>query len=182
MTDDFAVGLVGRVTPIKDVKTFVKACALVSRKHPQVKFYVLGPWEEDPDYVDECKSLSRDLSVDRVLDFTGKVNMSDWYPKLDLVVLSSVKEAQPLVLIEAMCSGIPSVATRVGGVHEIIEDSGLIVNPKRPSDMAEAIEKFITDRDFYHKCVKAGLEKARSTFSLETMIDNYRNLYKRHMT
>ena len=126
----FAVGLVGRVTPIKDVKTYVKACALVLEKYPFVKFYVLGPWEEDPVYVEECQSLSRDLSIDNSLEFTGKVNMSDWYPKLDLVVLSSVKEAQPLVLIEAMCSGIPSVATRVGGVHEIIDDSGIIVNPR----------------------------------------------------
>jgi len=180
LTDDFAVGLVGRVTPIKDVKTFVKSCALVYAKFPKVRFYILGPWDEAPEYVEECKSLSRDLSIDRVLEFTGRVNMNEWYEKLDLVVLSSVKEAQPLVLIEAMCSGIPSVATRVGGVQDIISESGLIVNPKRPSDMAVAIEKFITDKPFYQKCVKTGLEKAKSTFSLEQMINNYRNLYERH--
>jgi len=174
----FRVGLVGRVTPIKDVKTFIKACALVARRHARTEFFVLGPWEEDPDYARECQFLSRDLGIDRQLSFPGKVDVRQWYPKLDLLVLSSVKEAQPLVLIEAMCAGVPTVSTRVGGVAEIIEGCGLIVNAKRPSDMASAIERFIVDEPFRNTCIQVGIDRARRVFSLQRMMDDYRALYR----
>lgn len=174
----FRVGLVGRVTPIKDIKTFVKACALVSRRHPRARFHVLGPWEEDPQYARECMSLARDLGIDRILTFEGKVNVLEWYPRLDLLVLSSVKEAQPLVLIEGMVAGVPSVATKVGGVAEVIEDCGLVVHPKRPTEMARAMERFIDEPEFHARCVAVGLERARKLFSLDAVVDAYRRLYR----
>ena len=177
----FRVGLVGRVTKIKDIKTFIKACALVARNHPNTEFSVLGPWEEEPEYAQECRFLTRDLGIDRQLQFPGKVDVRKWYPKLDCLVLSSVKEAQPLVLIEAMCAGVPTVATRVGGVAEILEGCGQVVNAKRPTDMAKAIERYIVDQNYRHKCIQHGIERAKKVFSLERMITNYRNLYGSHL-
>ncbi len=177
----FRVGLVGRVTKIKDIKTFIKACALVARDNPKSEFFVLGPWEEEPEYAQECRFLTRDLGIDRQLKFPGKVDVRQWYPKLDCLVLSSVKEAQPLVLIEAMCAGVPTVATRVGGVSEILEGCGQVVNAKRPSDMAKAIGRYITEDKYRHQCIQKGIERAKKVFSLENMITNYRNLYNSHL-
>ena len=179
--DIFRVGLVGRVTKIKDIKTYIKACALVARHHPKTEFSVLGPWEEEPEYAQECRFLTRDLGIDRQLLFPGKVDVRQWYPKLDCLVLSSVKEAQPLVLIEAMCAGVPTVATRVGGVSEILEGCGQVVNAKRPSDMARAIERYIVDGKYRHNCIQKGIERAKEIFSLDNMITNYRNLYRSHL-
>ena len=126
------VALIGRVVEIKDVKTFIRACALVHAALPAARFLILGPTEESPDYAAECRALVTALGLDDAITFTGRVNVLEWLPKIDLVVLTSLSEAQPLVILEAGAATIPIVAPDVGCCRELIEgrvDQPLAVGP-----------------------------------------------------
>lgn len=90
------VGFVGRVVPIKDVKTFIKACKIIADLLPGTKFSIAGPVDEDPDYFKECKSQVTLLGLEDAITFTGRVDVLELYKELDVVVLTSISEAQPL--------------------------------------------------------------------------------------
>lgn len=176
----FRVGTVARVTPIKDVKTFIKACCLVGREREDVEFHILGPEDESERYAQECRFLARDLGVDLRLHFEGRVDVKEWYPKLDVVVLSSVKEAQPLVLIEALAAGCACVATRVGSVPEILHGLGELVQPKRPTAMAEAILRLLDDPEKRARRAEAGRKKVKEVYDLDMVVDEYVAMYRRY--
>ncbi|MBM4396723.1 MAG: GT4 family glycosyltransferase PelF [Deltaproteobacteria bacterium] len=114
------IAMVGRVAPIKDVKTFIRAARMVAEVIPDARFYVLGTPDEDESYFEECERLVRVLSLNRCFEFTGPVKMAEWYPQLSAVVLTSISEAQPFVLLEAMRAGVPVVATNVGACAELV--------------------------------------------------------------
>jgi glycosyltransferase involved in cell wall biosynthesis len=118
------VALLGRVVPIKDIKTFIRACAIAHAQKPHLRFVVLGPADEDPEYADECMRLVADLALGDVLTFAGRVRIEDWMAKIDLLVLTSLSEAQPLVILEGGACGIPVVAPDVGSCREMIEGRG----------------------------------------------------------
>ena len=119
--EEFSVGFVGRVVPIKDVKNFIIASKIVSEHIEKVKFYIIGPQDEDKEYYEECMQLVSNFKLDNIVIFTGKADVREYYSFIDVLVLSSIREAQPLVILEGYCAGIPSVSTRVGNVPEMLD-------------------------------------------------------------
>src|SRR5690606_24470193 len=95
------IGLIGRIVPIKDVKTFVRAIQLVARELPDVEGWIIGSSEEDPAYEDECRALAASLGVGERVRFLGHQSVVDVLPKLGLLMLTSISEAQPLAILEA---------------------------------------------------------------------------------
>ena len=95
----FRVGLVGRVVPIKDLKTFIKAVRFMKEHIAGLEVYVIGPTDEDEDYFAECQTMVSALGLHEVIRFTGQVDVKGWYPALDVQVLTSISEGQPLVLL-----------------------------------------------------------------------------------
>lgn len=182
------VGFVGRVVPIKDVKTFIKACKLVADRYDKVEFWILGPTDEDEDYFKECQSLTKLLNLDEKLEYFGKVDVRQYYPKLDVFVLTSISEGQPLTILEAMAVGVPSVATRVGACEELIygrtdEDkalgpAGSVTNIGKPKETAEAIYKIISDKAVHDKMVESGYKRVEKYYLEETLIEKYMQLYR----
>jgi len=132
------MALIGRVVPIKDTRTFIAAAAAVRCQLPNLRALVMGPTDEDPAYADECRELVAELGLEGCIEFTGAVLIAHWLPKVHVVVLTSLSEAQPLVLLEAGAAGIPCVATNVGACREIIEGAGEEDDPREPGG-------FITD-------------------------------------
>ena len=114
------VGFVGRVVPIKDVVTFVKACDLALRS-VDLDVRIIGPVDEDPDYVARCRALVERLGRQEQIRFVGPKPPSEIYGDLDLVALTSFSEGQPLVMLEAYACGVPVLATDVGACREMIE-------------------------------------------------------------
>jgi glycosyltransferase involved in cell wall biosynthesis len=123
------MALIGRVVPIKDTKSFIVAAAAVRRERPDLRALVMGPTDEDPAYVAECRQLIADLQLEDCVELTGAVRIADWLPKVHVVVLTSLSEAQPLVPLEAGAAGVPCVATGVGACREIIEGAGTPEDP-----------------------------------------------------
>ena len=126
------MALIGRVVPIKDTRTFIAAAAAARRTVPDLRALVMGPTDEDPAYVAECRRLVMELGLEDCVEFTGAVQLAQWLPHVHVVVLTSLSEAQPLVLLEAGAAGIPCVATDVGACREIIEGAGGEDDPPEP--------------------------------------------------
>ena len=137
------VGIVGRMVPVKDHATFVAAAARLLQRRDDVEFVFIGGGE-----------LEGELRADvERRGLIGKMHFLGWqrhlerlYPDLDVVALSSVNEGTPVALIEAMCSGVPVVATRVGGVADLLGqgERGELVPVKDPNSLADGIDRSLT--------------------------------------
>lgn len=181
------IALIGRVVPIKDIKTFIRACANIKSQIPDVRAYIMGPTNEDALYFDECKSMVKHLSLEDNVTFTGKVDITTYIPEIDVVVLTSISEAQPLVILEVGAAGIPSVATNVGACSELIEGrsdespklapGGAVTPLANPSATAEAVCKLLTDSDWYTHCSLAAKERVRTYYVKALQQQAYTNLY-----
>jgi glycosyltransferase involved in cell wall biosynthesis len=181
------VALIGRVVPIKDVKTFLRGMALLHQKIPTVRVWVLGPTEEDEEYYQECKALADSFSKELDVQFLGKVNMTEYLSKIDVVVLSSISEAQPLVLLEAGAAGVPCVATNVGDCRDLLggreaEDqalgsSGLICPLADPEGLAEQTYTLLTDKELYQRCAKTAKKRTKKYYSVDLQNQRYSDLY-----
>ncbi len=114
------VGFIGRVVPIKDVKTLLRAARSVCERMPEVEFLIAGPYAEDPIYFEECQKIVQLLHIDKKVHFLGMQKIMEVLPKMDVLVLTSISEGLPLVILEGMAAGKPIVATDVGACRELI--------------------------------------------------------------
>jgi len=114
------VALIARIVAIKDVKTFIRAVKILQYHLPDVEALVMGPTEEDPTYFQECLALVENLALENTVTFVGRVNIEEYLGKIDLIALTSISEAQPLVILEAGAAGVPTVAADVGACSEIL--------------------------------------------------------------
>ncbi|MBE0622484.1 MAG: GT4 family glycosyltransferase PelF [Burkholderiales bacterium] len=181
--------LIGRVVPIKDVKTFIRAMRTVVNRLPQAQGWIAGPEEEDPSYAAECKSLVRNLDLGDSVKFLGFQKLTELLPKVGLVVLSSISEALPLVLLEGYAAGVPAVCTNVGSCMQLVhggepEDralgaSGRVVGIADPPALAEAALELLADQAAWNAAAQAGIRRVEAYYSQERMFGAYREIYER---
>jgi glycosyltransferase involved in cell wall biosynthesis len=180
------VGFVGRVVPIKDVVTFVKACDLALRS-VDLDVRIIGPVDEDPDYVARCRALVERLGREEQIRFLGPKPPSEIYRDLDLVALTSFSEGQPLVMLEAYACGVPVLATDVGACREMIEGrtaedralgpSGIVCPVASPTRTAEALVLLAHDERLRRRMGHAGRRRVTIYYQRRTMLASYRALY-----
>jgi glycosyltransferase involved in cell wall biosynthesis len=185
------VALIGRVVPIKDIKTFIRSVGLVKNHMPDVRALILGPTDEDPQYYTECQNLVEILGLQDNVEFTGRVKIDDYLPQIDVLALTSISEAQPLVMLEAGAAGIPLVATNVGACSEIIEGSdeempalgsaGAVIPLASPAATAAAITKLLADQEAYQGASATIRKRVHEYYNLATQLQAYRNLYAQHL-
>jgi len=189
--DRFTVCFVGRVCPIKDVMTFVSAMRLVADEIPNLLVRVLGPMDEDPEYAEMCQRHARALGLEKNLAFEGKVNVLEELPKVDVMVLTSISEAQPLVILEAGAVGIPTVATDVGSCSELlygrtpedraVGEGGIITPMASPGETAKAVLRLYHDPGLRRRMRDAMRERVQRFYDQKDMIAAYDELYQRHI-
>jgi glycosyltransferase involved in cell wall biosynthesis len=180
--------LIGRVVPIKDIKTYIRAMRTVVNRMPEAQGWIAGPEDEDPDYVDECRDLVNGLGLDGSIKFLGFQQMTELLPRIGLVVLSSISEGLPLVLLEGFAAGVPAVTTDVGSCRQLIygldeQDqafgaAGRIVNIADPQALAEAALELLTDEAAWHAASKAGIRRVEAYYTQEQMFASYRAIYE----
>ena len=183
-----AIALVGRVVPIKDVKTYVRACAILVRKVPDVLCYVLGPMDEDPPYAAACLALVQQLGLQKHVEFTGMANLMDYFGRIDVMVLTSISEAQPLVILEGGAARVPSVATDVGACRELIfgrsEEvpnlgaGGRVTEIGNPADIADALAELLLDEPLRQRCGAVMQARVRSSYDKVDLHVRYARLYQ----
>jgi len=178
------VALVGRVVPVKDVETFVRSARLVADELPRAEFVVVGPLDHDRAYVERCGELVKTLGLAERLTFAGERDKTSLYEHLDVVVLTSRSEAQPLVLLEAMAAGVPAVATAVGGCHELLRGgsarpAGIVTPVRDPQATADAVLAICLDEGLRARLADGGRERARRQHSPALLLSAYREVYER---
>ncbi len=185
------VGFVGRVVPIKDVKHLIKACAMVAEALKDVEFWVVGPTEEDPAYFEECKELVEMLGLEK-LTFTGSQDVKKIYPEIDILVLTSVSEGQPLSVLEAAAAGVPTVSTDVGACRELIEGglseedraigpAGAVTPMGDAKATAQAIIELLEHPDLLDRMSVAGVRRAERYYGEKAMLERYHEIYSKYV-
>jgi len=187
----FVIGFVGRVVPIKDVKTLLMACRQVLDRVPNTEVYIIGPTEEDQQYYEECLTLTSLLGMEGKIRYTGRANVREYYPKLDVLVMTSVSEGQPLVILEAWCAEVPIVATDVGACSEMIlggdeEDkalgaAGFVTQVGSPQETARALIALAENPTMAREMGRVGLARLKKYYDFKDMIERYRAIYRRNI-
>ncbi len=185
------IGLIGRVVTIKDIKTYIQAARIVLQKLPTASFYIIGPTDEEQEYFEECKMMVEALHMENNIIFTGRVDPKTYYAFLDLVVLTSISEAQPYVILEANAVGIPVVASDVGACREMLEGSssldrtlgvsGKITEVSNPDDTAKAIVEIMTNETLYRHMSQTGKQRVKQYYDDRDLISKYINIYEKNL-
>jgi glycosyltransferase involved in cell wall biosynthesis len=175
------VGMIGRIVPWKGCDDFIKAVAKVIKTIPDTKFVIVG---ESPNhnYLEYLKNLALELNINNHLIFTGLIsNMPCVYSALDLLVLPSHIESFSRVVIEAMSVGKPVIGTNVGGTPEQLIDNvtGLLVPPRDPVSLAEAIIKILQDKKIAKEMGIFGRRRAEEIFGLDSHVRKIEGIYEK---
>lgn len=172
---------VGRINPLKDLETLIQAAECVHLTMPEAQFHLYGtPPAGDEPYYERLLELRHDLGLDETVHFCGFTSMSaDAFNTGDLAVLSSISEGFPYVIVEAMLCGKPTVATGVGGVPEQIRDCGIVVEPRNPTAMAQAIVSLLSDPAMCHSLGQTARTRAEQEFTLQKSNLTYFHSYAR---
>ncbi|WPZ33490.1 GT4 family glycosyltransferase PelF [Thalassobaculum sp. OXR-137] len=182
------VALIGRVVPIKDIKTYIRAADVLRKTVPDVLCWIMGPADEDKEYAEECFELVRYLGLEETVVFLGRVKIAEYLGRVDVLALTSISEAQPLVILEAGAAGVPTVATDVGACREMIEGhpdeapalgaGGEVVPLSSPNAAAAAMGRLLIDPDWWRQC-SDGIRRRTERYYNKREIDRiYGDLYR----
>jgi glycosyltransferase involved in cell wall biosynthesis len=180
------VGFVGRVVPIKDVITLIKAIA-AAKDQIELQVSIIGPEHEDPIYAKRCRQLVQTLDLEDTVTFLGSQPVAEWYPKLDVVVLTSLSEGQPLVMLEAYAAGVPVIATDVGACRELIEGSdemdrkigpsGIVTRVANPTETAAALCVMARNPELRKRMGRNAKARVDARYQLQHVVAQYDALY-----
>lgn len=173
----FVFGTVARLSPEKDQFTLIDAFSKVVNKIDDAKLIFIG----DGILKEELVKYASKLGIsDKVMFLGFRDDVYKVLPIFDIFGLSSLTEGISLTLLEAMAAGLPIVATNVGGNPEVIVNgtTGILVPPKRPVEMAEAIYNLLSDKKLAREMGEAGKRRVFEKFTLTRMSEEYIDLYK----
>ena len=183
------IGFVGRVVPIKDVVTFIQACH-IALQSTDFETWIIGPEDEDPQYARLCKRMITVLGRQEKIRFLGPQSTKEMYPQLDILVLTSLSEGQPLVILEGHAAGLPVIATDVGACPELLlgrnyQDtalgaSGIVTKVSNPGETARAMVTLCENATMRHDMGRIGQRRIEQFYQLKDVLMNYDELYS-HM-
>ncbi len=171
------VGFVGRLERIKGCETFVRTVPLVAKTHPDATFIVAGAGSNES----ALRKLADQLGVSHRVQFAGFVSsVPSLLATLDVLVVPSLSDASSLVATEALALGIPVVASRVGGIPDIVvnEETGLLVEPGDEAAIAHAVERILRDPQLGQRLRAAGAAHVERRFTDERMVNEYLRIYR----
>lgn len=178
--DVSVIGTVGALTKEKGHVYFLSAAQKVNRIFPRAVFLFVG----DGTQRQYLESIASKLGIADKVIFTGmRKDIPEILSILDVFVLPSLNEGLPMALLEAQAARIPVVATRVGAIPDVLEDgiTGMLIPPRYPQAMAEAIIMILSDKKFASGIAQKGFERVRDNFSSEKMASKYLSIYKELM-
>ena len=179
-----SVGAVLRVTPIKDVKTMIQDFDFAKKKQPRLKLWIMGPWDEDQEYAKECFELVEMLGLSDV-EFTGRVDIREYLGRMDMTILTSISEGQPLTILESYAAKKPVIATDVGNCRGLIygEDddfgeAGILTHIMNVKEIADAMVHLAANTALRRRMGENGYRRLMSKYTIEKMKAAYEELYR----
>lgn len=179
----FQIGAVIRIAPIKDVKTLLRAYYYAKKREPKLKLWVMGPWEEEKEYAQECFDLVDSMHLQDVI-FTGRVDVRDYYGRMDCTILTSISEGQPLTILEGFAAHKPAIATDVGNCRGLIEGedddfgpAGIVTYIMNVENIADAMVTLAQNEDMARVMGEAGYKRLMKKYKVEDMRGMYERIY-----
>ena len=164
-SSEFVIGSVGRLTPVKGIEYLIRAVSK-NRRSQERKLIIVG----DGPLRSALEELAREVGVAGSVLFLGARNdVYDLMGVFDVLALPSLHEGVPMVLLEAMAMAVPIIASRVGGIPEILDDEqgALLVQARDVDVLADAIETMANDEVLRNRLRKAARARVESHFSIE---------------
>ncbi|NLK74691.1 MAG: GT4 family glycosyltransferase PelF [Clostridiales bacterium] len=178
------VGAVVRITPIKDIKTMINGFYYAHKKQPKLKLWIMGPDDEDPEYAMECRELVKSIGATNIV-FTGSIRTIDYIGKMDMTILTSISEGQPLTILESFAAKKPCIATNVGNCHGLINgegdyfgEAGIVVPVMNISEVTRAILKLANNPSLAKRMGMNGYKRLMAKYRIEHMEEQYKKIYK----
>ena len=174
---DFVIGTMGRLVPVKGLETFLKAARIIRGRNKNAKFVIAG----DGPLKGALQALACRYGLEQDVLFLGHRDDSyDVLAMMDVLVLPSLSEGIPMVLLEALALARPVVASRVGGIPEVVEDrvTGWLVAAGREAELAEACMALMDDYELAEKLGLAGQQRVRERFSVRYMAEEVADVYR----
>lgn len=184
-TDDeyINIGAVLRVAPIKDVKTLINSFYIAKRREPRLKLWIMGPMDEDPVYTVECQDLVANLNLEDVI-FTDRVDVRQYLGKMDMTILTSLSEGQPLTVLESFAAKKPAICTDVGncrgllyGEDDDFGEAGILCHIMNTSEIAAAMVELARNPELRERYAEAGYARLMRKYKLSDMRETYKEIY-----
>lgn len=183
------VCFVGRIVRIKDIKTFIRSVAIMTSQDEHIQVWIKTIGNDDPEYMQECLDYINLLGLDDKIQFIIEGDMLETLAKIGILVLSSISEGMPLVLLESMAAGIPVIATSVGACREIIEGRdeedrllgkcGAVVSIVNASMIANEVVKLLNNSQLWLQAREVCIKRVEKYYNQTTMLDAYRKIYNK---
>jgi lipopolysaccharide heptosyltransferase II len=179
----YQIAVIGRITPIKGHIYLIRAMAKVARIIPNSKLYIVGnPPASKPKYKQELEILVKRLSLSRHVEFSGDCDdIPQRLKDINLLIVPSIgEETFGRVIIEAQASGVPVIASRIGGIVDIIKDNdnGILVNPRDYAGLADAMIRVIKDQQLQKRLSENARAFIEKNLTLEHMYKKTMKVYK----
>jgi len=176
--DDTVVVTLAKTHPMKGQKYAIKAISRMD--YEDVTYLIVGP-ERDEEYTDELRAMIQSYRLSDRVHITGFVDeKTTALAVADVFLLPSLGEGTPLAIMEAMAMGVPTIATSVGGVPNMLDsgDAGQLVPPSDPDSIAKAIEAYISSPELMRRHSERASELAETEFSIQNISDKYKSVYR----
>jgi glycosyltransferase involved in cell wall biosynthesis len=170
---------VGRMDPIKDFPTLIRAFEDVVRSMPDALLLIAGGG--DGKYMEELRTIAKQVGIEDQVTFLGnRRDVTELLGACDVFALTSISEAASMTILEAMAAGRPVVATNTGGNPELVADSktGYLVPVGDRDAISEKLSRLIADNELASRMGDAGRVRFEELFTHETMMASYRDLYE----
>jgi N-acetyl-alpha-D-glucosaminyl L-malate synthase BshA len=179
--DERRIIFVGRFRPDKGVTYLIKAMDIVRQRDQSARLMLVGEGPEE----DSLRQLVGQLNLGSCINFVGQIpneRVPQYMAAADVFVLPSLYEGFPNVVLEAMASGLPIVASKVGGLPEIVEDgqNGFLVEPKNPEQIADKILLLLRDDELTRRISRNNKEKAKR-YSWGSVVAKLEEVYQNHL-
>lgn len=177
------IGAVLRVSPIKDVKTMIRAFSFAKEENQHLKLWIMGPCDEDEAYAKECFDLVEALQVKDVI-FTGRVDIREYLGRMDFTILTSISEGQPLTILESYAAHKPVIATDVGNCRELIYGvndgcgtAGILTHIMNVGELAAAILEMSRSKQQRLEMGECGYRRVNKKYRIQQMKAAYEEIY-----
>ena len=177
------IGAVLRVTPIKDVKTLIRAFAFAQEKVNNLRLWIMGPLDEDEEYAQECFDLVEQQRIPGIF-FVGRVDVREYLGRMDFTILTSISEGQPLTILESYAAHKPVIATDVGNCRELIfgegdgfGTAGILTHIMNVTEISAAMVEMAGSEKMRKEMGECGYRRVVARYQLSQMRETYKKLY-----
>ena len=178
------IGAILRVAPIKDVKTLIQAFVQAKELREDLKLWIMGPWEEEQEYAEECFQMVSAYGVKDVI-FTDRVDVTQYLGRMDMTILTSISEGQPLTVLESYAVRKPVICTDVGCCRELIYGNndgfgtaGILTHIMDVEEIAQAMLTLAASPGLRTEMGENGYRRVNAIYHIDGMKEKYLEIYQ----